>query len=236
MHACPLVDEAITYSLGQMTAEERLAFQAHLATCAACRLKLDEIADTIDLLPLATPPVAPPPDLRAKVMNRVAQETAGMEHRADPVRRRTLPIWAAAAAVAALLLGSYSLLRIQELQQRLAALQSAAPVERAVSLTGTELAPGANGRVVVAHGVNSTHIALEAHSLPPLQPGEAYQLWLIKDGKRISGGVFVVDGTGTGGVATWLPGSVEFDALGVTREPDALGLQPRGTKVLGSTT
>lgn len=79
-------------------------------------------------------------------------------------------------------------------------------------------------------------ITLEGQGLAPLAPGEVYQLWLIKDGKRTSGGIFVVDAAGKGGMSTRLPGEAPFDALGVTREPDAFGEQPRGPKVMGSTT
>lgn len=230
MHACPRSDEAIAFSLRQMTAEEERTYQAHLDACLTCRLKLQEVADTLDLLPLAVPDAAPPPGLKAKVMAGVAAATSEKPAR---TRRWSLPVWAA-AAVLAFAFGSYSLLRIQEMQQRLAGLEQAAPVERAVMLQGTDGAPAATGRVVLAREGSGTRLVLQAQGLPPLQSGEAYQLWLIRDGKRRSGGVFVVDATGTGGVATWLPDQAPFDALGITREPDALGQLPRGPKVMGS--
>jgi len=230
MHTCPHADEAIAYSLRQMTADETRAYETHLASCLACRLKLEEVTATLDLLPLAVPDAAPPPTLKAKVMEQVAAEPKAS--RTAP-RRWSLPVWAAAAVIA-LAFGTYSLVRIQVLQERLASMERAAPVERAVSLRGTESAPAATGRFVMAREGNMTRIAMEAEGLPPLQSGEAYQLWLIKDGQRRSGGVFVVDAIGCGGVAIWLPDAVEFDALGITREPDPLGLQPRGPKMMGS--
>lgn len=230
MHACPLADEAIAYCLQQMTADEARAYQAHLDTCLACRLKYQEVLETLDLLPLAVPQTAPPPDLKRRIMKQVAAEA-----KTTPARkgRWSLPVWAAAAVIA-LALGSYSLLQIQALQQRLEGFKQAAPVERTVQLQGTDKAPNASGRVVVAREGGGTRIALQAQGLPSLQAGEAYQLWLIKDGKRRSGGLFVVDATGAGGVATWLPDTAEFDGLGITREPDVLGQQPRGPKVMGS--
>ena len=230
MHACPLAHEAIPYTLRQLTAEEQRAYETHLASCLACRLKLQEVADTLDLLPLAAPDAAPPPDLKLRVLQRVAQAAKVTPARS---RRWNLPVWAAAAVVA-LAVGSYSLMRIYGLQERLAGFEHSAPVERTVKMQGTDGAPSAMGRVVVAREGSGTRIALQAQGLPPLQAGEAYQLWLVKDGKRRSGGVFVVDATGTGGVASWLPDHAEFDALGITREPDALGQQPRGPKVMGS--
>jgi hypothetical protein len=228
MHACPLVDEAITYSLRQMTPDEQRAYQAHLDACLACRLKLTEISETLDLVALVAPQVPPPPGLKAKVLNRLAGEPA-------PGRkpRRLMPVWAAAAMVA-LAVGITALVSVGALNQRLAGWEQAARVERTVAMNGTPAAPTATGKVVVAREGSGVRIALEAQGLPALQPGEAYQLWLIKDGKRRSGGVFVVDATGAGGVAAWLPGQAEFDTLGITREPDALGQQPRGPKVMGS--
>ncbi|HYF94538.1 MAG TPA: anti-sigma factor [Symbiobacteriaceae bacterium] len=231
MHACPLAPEAIPYSLRQLTAEEERAYEAHLASCLACQLKVREVADTLNLLPLAVPDATPPPDLKAKVLRRVADAA-----KVAPARGRSrwsLPVWAAAAVVA-LAVASYSLMRMYGLQERLAGFEHSVQIERTVKMQGTEGAPNATGRVVVAREGSGTRIALQAQGLPPLQAGEAYQLWLIKDGKRKSGGVFVVDATGAGGVATWLPDQVEFDALGITREPDALGLQPRGPKLMGS--
>jgi hypothetical protein len=236
MHACPLVDEAILYNLRQMTPEEAHAYQAHLAECPACRLKLSEVSDTLDLLPLSAPPAAPPPNLRAKVLQRVARE-AQLQAQGAPARRRwLLPAWAAAAACAAIMIGTYAVMRVEGLQQQFLGFRQAAPVERSISLVGTPNASGATGRVLVAREGSGMRLALEAQGLPSLQPGETYHLWLIKDGKRTCGGVFVVDGTGRGGLASWLPAEVEFDALGVTREPDALGQQPRGPKIMGSVT
>jgi len=225
---CPLVDEAIAYSLHQMTRTEEQAFTAHLQTCAACRLKLSEIGETVGLLPFALAPAEPPAGLKERILRQIEAE--------PETRRRwrmAAPVWAAAAMVA-LVLGAYSLLRVEGLTQFVRGFQQAARVEQSIPLTGTVAAPQAGGRVLVAHEGGGTRISLQAQGLPTLQPGEAYQLWLIRDGKRQSGGVFVVDATGAGGVATWLPGAVEFDALGITREPDPYGTQPRGTKVMGS--
>ncbi|MFZ5816288.1 MAG: anti-sigma factor domain-containing protein [Bacillota bacterium] len=231
MQTCPRTDDAIACAFHQLSGAELASFQEHLAHCAACRLKLAEVEESVDLLAYAAPQVAPPPDLKQRVVRGVAAEAA----RRRPAWRRFAAPVAAAAAVLALALGTYSTVKLRSVQDRLAAYESMAPVQRSVALTGTEQAPAAAGRVVISREGDGTRVELQASGLPQLEPGQAYQLWLIKDGKRTSGGVFVIDATGKGGLVTWLPGSVEFDALGVTREPDAYGLQPRGTKVLGST-
>ncbi|HEY3366693.1 MAG TPA: anti-sigma factor [Symbiobacteriaceae bacterium] len=233
MHTCPHTDDVITFGLGQLPPDEARNFQRHLVACPACRLQLAEVDATLELLALATPPVDPPPNLKARVVGNVAEAAA-----ADRRKRRTwtLPAWGAAAAAVAIVLGSYAVLRIDGLQERINGIQQAAPVERSIAMVGTAAAPAASGRVLVAREGGGARIALQTQGLPALEPGQAYQLWLIKDGKRTSGGVFVVDATGKGGLATWLPEPAEFDALGITREPDAFSLQPRGQKVMGSST
>jgi hypothetical protein len=232
MYACPHTDEAISYSLRQMTRDEEQRYQAHIAACPPCRLKLCEVAETLELLPLAVPAVEPPPQLRAKLLERIKSEP---RQTAAPKKRRHLPAWGAAAAAVALIAGSYGVLRVAVVP--IPGVQQAAATERTVSLVGTQNAQTASGKVlVVRERDNTTRISLHAEGLPPLSAGEAYQLWLVKDGKRSSGGVFVIDAHGQGGCATWLTTDSDFDTLGVTREPDALGLQPRGPKVMGSTT
>lgn len=61
---------------------------------------------------------------------------------------------------------------------------------------------------------------LEANDFPPLAPGMAYQLWLIKDGQRTSGGLFTVSDTGSGTLIFTPPDTLEaFDGMGITPEP-----------------
>jgi predicted anti-sigma-YlaC factor YlaD len=109
MYACPHTDEAISYSLRQMTRAEEQRYQAHIALCPPCRLKLTEVAETLDLLPLAVSAVEPPPQLRAKLLDRIKTEP---RQTAAPKKRRHLPAWGAAAAAAALIAGSYGMLRV----------------------------------------------------------------------------------------------------------------------------
>lgn len=73
-----------------------------------------------------------------------------------------------------------------------------------------------------------------AVGLGPLAGDQVYHLWLLKDGQRTSGGTFRVNSDGLGGVATHIPAGVQFDAVGITLEPDARGMTPRGQKVLGA--
>jgi anti-sigma-K factor RskA len=78
-------------------------------------------------------------------------------------------------------------------------------------------------------------LVLHLQGLSATQGTEAYQVWLIHDGKRQSAGVFRVDSQGTGVLAYEMQDpSLPFEAIGITLEPDPHGTQPRGKKVLGT--
>lgn len=61
---------------------------------------------------------------------------------------------------------------------------------------------------------------LRAEGFPPLQEGQAYQLWLIRGDTRTSGGLFTVDENGCGTYVFHPTQSLEeFDGMGITPEP-----------------
>ncbi|WP_264844103.1 anti-sigma factor [Caldinitratiruptor microaerophilus] len=159
------------------------------------------------------------------------------------VRLRGWRPWIAlAAAVWVLSLGG-ALWQVNRLSRRLALLEAAASPSAAatgplgeveVVLAATPAAPGAVAEVAtyLDPGRRGRWIRLVARGLPRLEPGEAYQLWLIHGQERRSGGVFIVDASGSGSLAIWVPDDVPVDSLGVSREPDPYGTAPRGPRVL----
>ena len=107
-------------------------------------------------------------------------------------------------------------------------------VMRTVTLSGTETAPQASGTVIMS--VDGDHGALVVDGLAVLDADHQYQLWLIKDGQRTSGGVFSVDDEGYAVLWVSAPASLSsFDAVGVTVEPAGGSPSPTGEKVLGGT-
>jgi len=62
---------------------------------------------------------------------------------------------------------------------------------RIVMLTGTEAAPGVTGTIVISTAGESGTLVVDG--LPSLDEARQYQLWLIRDGQRTSGGVFSVN-------------------------------------------
>lgn len=74
---------------------------------------------------------------------------------------------------------------------------------------------------------------LLASSFPQLEPGMAYQVWLIDGETRTSGGLFHVDDEGFG--MTVLRGTrpfAEYDAVGITPEPESGSQSPTAPPVV----
>jgi anti-sigma-K factor RskA len=74
------------FALGALDADERQTVAAHVATCDACTAELAELNRVVMGIGLDAEPVTPPSDLRARVLQRVANEP----QRTAPARA-TLP-------------------------------------------------------------------------------------------------------------------------------------------------
>ena len=83
---------AALHAVGAATAEEERALDTHAAGCADCRRARDEYAEAATFLARDLAPVAPPPDVRERVL---AEETADV---IDIGSRRANPWWLATAA------------------------------------------------------------------------------------------------------------------------------------------
>ena len=110
---------AAPYALGALDASERRAFEAHMATCAACQQELRDLQPIVDALAYAVPRRTPRPELRERVLRPITGTTAGAP---APVRapRSWLPL--AAAILLAVALGSaawWSYARVSMLDARL---------------------------------------------------------------------------------------------------------------------
>src|SRR5919198_1299635 len=91
---CEFGLDAGAYVLGALPPDELDAFAAHLAGCDACRREVAQLRGVVDALPLAAAQVAPPPELKDRLMTVVRAESdllhaAGSEPaaRAEPRRR-----------------------------------------------------------------------------------------------------------------------------------------------------
>ncbi|MGO4546132.1 anti-sigma factor [Paenibacillus sp. 2TAB23] len=275
-------DDVEMYVLGGMDDEDKLAFEAHLASCAACRSKMEELTALFGIMPLTVEPVAPPSGMKARILAAVAEadrassqeasssllekekekekEKEIMRSEVKPVidmppaqslpkqrtKSWTTPLFAGAAAallvVSAVLYQQVGRLhgdsdklaaQVQQLQQQLAVAEqpsSGIQVNHVVSLTPTIPDIVAQGLATIVMDSNGMHLIVQAENLPKLANDEAFQVWLLKEGKPVNAGTFLTyDGTGAL-YYTFKPD--EYDQIAITHEPDAKGLQPRGDIVL----
>ena len=115
-------------------------------------------------------------------------------------------------------------------EQRTFAYTMALPGTEAMVLENTEQAPDARGMLMVSGG--HTWALLVSQGLET-QEAMGYQLWVIRDGHRSSGGVFTVDSTGYGLLYVKFPAPLEeFSSIGITMEPEEGSPGPTGMKVL----
>jgi anti-sigma-K factor RskA len=241
-HDARLEQAADVYALGALDGAELTEFEAHLAAgCATCAERLRETREALTLLPGALPPVAPPPSLRARVLDRVAAErsVAPVPAPPRPVARRGGVLWwagwAGLAAAAALLVVVNAELRrsraeLGALQDRLATLQTqlaeredalrflSDPGVRHVSLAG--LAPTPEASAWLLWDPATRRGLLLARGLPATPPGRAYELWALAGSRPVPAGLFTVDTTGRAVLRLpLLPADQTFDAFAVTLEP-----------------
>lgn len=101
------------------------------------------------------------------------------------------------------------------------------PDAHMAKLSGTNAAPGA--QAMLAYDKNG-HAMLMAKGLPPAPKGMAYQLWYIKDNKKMPGKVFTPDDAGNGSLEDQIPSVARDKAVfAITLEPESGVQVPTGS-------
>ncbi len=226
------------YALGSLDEEEAVQVADHLATCPGCRVELLSYEALSDRLAMAAPDAAPPSELKQKIMGSL--QTPRLEPAAVPRQsgwqrlaglfRGATPAWGVAtlALVALLVLSN---LWWWQRSDREEALVTPGGMQ-IVAMVGTEAAPDAVGTLVISE--DGEYGTLAVDGLPSLDQDRQYQLWLIRDGQRTSGGVFSVNPEGYG--ALWISSPEplsSYPTFGITIEPAGGSPGPTGDKVLG---
>lgn len=107
-----------------------------------------------------------------------------------------------------------------------------APDARMAKLAGTPMAPGAHAMLAYDQ---SGHAMLMAKGLPAAPKGMAYQLWFIKDNKKMPGKVFTTDAAGNGILEDEIPTVARNAAVfAITLEPESGVQVPTGSIYLVS--
>ncbi len=236
-------DLAAAYALGALSPEEAREFEAFLASSPEAQREVAEYRDVAALLALTGPESAPSADLRERVLGGLRGQ------RARSVPRRTSPIiWGALAASLVLVAGLGSALisarrqlasvagRLDSTSVRLDSTRQLVAAQE--STLSNLLMPGVELFQLTASGDPDPRIQLfwdrtrsravvNAIRLRPLEPGKAYQLWFIKDGKPVPSVTFKPGPTGDARIgALEVPSGGDISAAAVTIEPEAGSQQP----------
>ena len=228
------------FALGCLDEDEARLVTAHLAACPVCSVELRSYQAVSEALPLAVPMAEPPPILKQRLMAQIQQASAipsqpqpGWWQRFNQGLRRTSPAWGLAGLVLVAALLASNLLLLQQVN-RLTAATPPPVTGQIVAMQHTDAAPDATG--LIALSKDGEYGTLMVDHLPPLGKDQQYQLWLVKDGKRTSGGVFSVNWDGYGSLWVNSPERLaDYTAFGITIEPTGGSPGPTGAKVLGGT-
>lgn len=240
-------EDLALYAVNALEGEDRAELEQHLASCAACRLELEQLRGDGALLALSTSGPKPPARARARLLDAIAKESAKTPtSRAEGARemghaRRTWSSWlgwAAAAAMAVLAVLVWN--ENSALKQSLAAMsdQSAqmtrevedlrkiaapivSPQAQRITVVSLKTPPQPQGKAFYMRNRNS--LVFVASNMPQLPPHKAYELWLVpSQGAPIAAGVFKPDTRGSGTIVNPpLPSGVEAKAFAITVEDEA---------------
>lgn len=225
------------YALDCLDEEERQMVWEHVKTCSRCQAELEGYRQVVEELPLAVPLSTPPAALKTRLMQQVhagasaksaAEQPLSLIERLRRVIMPLSPLWSAVSLVLILVMGAGLLVQMQRNAQLENLIER--PL-RTIEMLGTENNPQAIGLIVISK--DGEHGTIVVDRMQALDDSQQYQLWLIKDGERVSGGVFSVDDKGYG--AKWVSSAeplASYEAFGVTIEPAGGSPGPTGARVL----
>jgi anti-sigma-K factor RskA len=224
------------YALSSLDEIEAIRVSEHLAHCPACQAGLRLYMAVADQLAWAAHEVAPPARVKQQLMQRIDRQQAVPEPPPRPgwwqqlagLFRRSAPAWALASLVLIVALAASNIWLWQRVDRSQA---NSAGYMQVVALVPTDATPGATGRLVIS--VDGEYGTLVVDGLSPLDAGHQYQLWLVRDGQRTSGGVFSVSQHGYGVLEISAPQPlVSYPSFDVTVEPVGGSSEPTGEAVL----
>ena len=220
IETCPRIDDAASYVLRAIPDGEWEGYAAHVAGCAACAAKIDELSFVADALLSGVPQLSAPPEIRSRVMSVVQAEaellnaTGAMADR--PIRRapsrrlglQWLRPWPAAVLAASLLalgIGGGALL-----------VGGGAGDDPAKSIACTQAPGGASCQM----RVTADNAKLVVAGLPAPPSGRIYQVWLDRENGTAPEPTEALFSVRKGRASVDVPGNLEgVKQVLVTHEP-----------------
>jgi anti-sigma-K factor RskA len=236
-HEC--CQDLLPFLVGELSIQERNEFEQHLQECSKCRDELQELQPIWNSLPLSVEEVDPPADLKAEVFSSIfPNETSDRtnENRWRSIFRSGL---GKVAVILLFLLAGVTWNNIQ-LRGQLIALEEELTAPTQIVQAYTMVAVDSDmqdpsGSALILQNGDQKRLVIHMNGLASTKGEEAYQVWLVNNGKRHNAGTFRVDETGRGVITYYFADpNMQFDSIGITIEPDPYGDQPRGKKVSGT--
>ena len=233
MNKMHVIEFIPAYVLGILPEDEREGVSKHLERCLSCQAEFHSYQSVVDHLPHTVPQRNPPQRLRAAILQQAAAEEVNTR-----LTRRSWWTWLSrplnplVGLVGLLLIVALAGLNIFQLQQAQTPPATAVPANfHLVKMTSPQ-GTGPTGILVISDDGNYGTLVVDG--LTPLDVKQQYQLWLVKDGKRTSGGVFSVEDSGYGMLEIDSPQPlISYQSFGITVEPSGGSPGPTGQKVLG---
>ncbi|MES9684157.1 hypothetical protein CN514_19420 [Bacillus sp. AFS001701] len=246
--SCSFSNEIVCYMLGEVTEEEKHFFEEHIINCESCRLEVQETEEAWNMIPLNLDDVEIPSNLKAEVMNFIFPTDNSTDyHQLETmfktsfetiinIRKFLYVLTAAIILISFIGLIWNNLQLRKELAQVNKKTISPTDVVQVYSLKSADpRINSAKGNAWFYKQGDRKQIVFKLQGLETTKGTEAYQVWLIHDGKRRSAGTFHVDKNGNGFLTHVFNEKEQiFEAIGISLEPDAKGVQPRGKKVLST--
>jgi hypothetical protein len=253
----PFAEWSALAAVGALEGAERTRFDAHLAGgCPACEANLRELSRVAAALPWALPDVPLRPEIRDRLMERVATERrpagspsplarpGGTASRSEGERRPWR--WAgglvAASLATALVWGLYDARDALEAERaRVGRLERELAEERAITslvghtdthaavLRGRDVAARADGWIVWSPSKREGFAVV--HNRPVLPAGQQYQLWVRGPSAWAPAGAFQVDAIGHAALGVRVEDQ-HPESFAVTVEPAGLSSTPTGPPVM----
>jgi anti-sigma-K factor RskA len=237
MTTCEHRETAASYVLGALPEDEHLGFVQHLEGCEECRTTVAELQVAVDALPLAATQLAPPPELRDRIMvvvraeaelQRAAESGPAPAPRRRPWwRRRFLGLAPLPAAVAA-------------------SLVIALVVAGGIALTGGDNSRTVMGQVLIASApkarasleVSDDATKLTVSGMPAPPAGKVYQVWLKRPAQapEPTRALFRVDARGDADVEIQRGRLKGIEQVLVTAEPAGGSQAPTSDPVIAART
>lgn len=230
------------YLLNALPQEECDRFLAHMQSCGACRSEVAQLQVVVDTLPMAAPQLAPPPDLKDRIMRVVDSEAellraAGPEadRVAAPAPARTRRWWSPGLGVRPAFAGGIAtvLLAVGVAGGALLNSGSDSP-PKARDVVAHVAAPRARAVVSLQGGRATLHLT----NLPSAPSGRVYQVWFMRKGSAVPVPTHTLFNVRTSDGRAVVPieeSVADVDQVLVTDEPDGGSRRPTGTQLISAT-